>query len=70
MATARALARLETVIWVLIYGGLFGVVLGLAALRFEAPGDIASTLLLVGGGIVAAVGFSLIYVRSRLKETP
>ncbi|MGA0572617.1 hypothetical protein ACO2Q9_18025 [Variovorax sp. VNK109] len=70
MASATTLARLEIWIWVLIYGGLFGVVLGCAVQRFEEPADLTSTVLFVMGGIAAALGFALIYVRSRLKEGP
>ncbi len=68
MASASALARLEVWIWVLIYGGLFGVVLGFAVRRFEEPTDLTSTVLFIMGGVVAASGFLLIYIRSRLKE--
>lgn len=68
MASARALARLEIWTWVLIYGGLFGVVLGFAVQRFEEPGDLMSTVLFILGGVVAAGGFALIYIRSRLEE--
>lgn len=55
---------IETLTWVLIYGGLLVVCLGLAVRRVAGP---LSTTLMTGGGVVAAVGFALIYVRSRRK---
>ena len=56
-------AKLDTAIWVLIFGGLFAVVLGVAS-RPVAP-TTGWSLIAVGGGI-AAVGIVLIWVRSRL----
>ena len=60
-------ARLEKWIWILIYGGLFGVVLGIATGRTDAA---LGWSIAVPGGIVALVGFVLIYVRSRLSNNP
>ncbi|MGJ7499245.1 hypothetical protein ACSFBF_02705 [Variovorax sp. ZT5P49] len=60
-------ARLEKWIWILIYGGLFVVILGLATGRTNAA---LGWSIAVPGGIVAVVGFVLIYVRSRLSNTP
>jgi len=55
---------IEALIWVLIYGGLIVLCVGLAvADSLPATG----TTLSVGGGVVAAVGVALIYVRSRMK---
>ena len=63
MAAEKTLKRLETLIWVLIYGGLFGVVIGLALWRTDpTPG---LWLALAGAG-VALAGAVLIVVRSRL----
>jgi hypothetical protein len=67
MTTPTTLKRLQSLIWVLVYGGLLTLVLGLATQRFDAA---LGWSLAVGGGIVAAIGFTLIFVRSRLKETP
>lgn len=53
---------LERLIWVLIYGGLLTVGLGLAV-GDQAPA--LSTGLVGGGAIAAAVGVALIWVRSR-----
>ena len=59
----RAIIRLQQLIWVLIYGGLLTLVLGLFAQRTD---DAAGWSMVAGGAIVAAIGFALIYVRSRL----
>lgn len=59
-------ARLESLIWVLIYGGLLLLVVGIATGReSEALGWSLS----VPGVVIAAVGVVLIYVRSRLGKT-
>jgi hypothetical protein len=63
MPMTRLKARLDVAIWVLIFGGLFAIVLGVAS-RPVAPA--AGWSLMVIGGCVAAVGIVLIWVRSRL----
>jgi len=55
---------LESLIWVLIYGGLIVLCLGIAE---AASLPTTGTTLSVVGGLVAAVGAVLIYVRSRMK---
>ena len=62
--SGKAIARLQALIWVLIYAGLLTVVLGLFVTRLDE--DIG-TWLLTGGGLMATAGFVLIYVRSRIK---
>ena len=64
MATAQNLQRLHKLIWVLIYGGLLALVLGIATARTD---DAVGWSLMVVGGIVAAVGVVLIGVRARLR---
>lgn len=59
-------STIETLVWVLIYGGLLAVGLGLA-LQQQGAG-VAGHVLVVGGGIVAAAGVVLIWVRSRRKD--
>jgi hypothetical protein len=66
MPSARALLWLERLVWTLIYGGLFTVVLGFAV-RGNDP--TLGWSLIVVGGVVAAAGAVLIWVRSRLHET-
>ena len=65
MASARTLKRLDNLIWTLIFGGLLVLVLGIAS---HDEARIAGWSLSVLGGIVALVGFVLIYVRSRLPQ--
>lgn len=64
MATPRTLQRLHKLIWVLIYGGLLALVLGLATGRSDAA---LGWSLVLGGGLAAAVGVALIAVRAHLK---
>ncbi|MCT6719185.1 hypothetical protein ACTJKQ_20990 [Acidovorax sp. 22279] len=67
MAALSTLQRLQKLIWVLIYGGLLTLVLGIATARTDAA---TGWVLMVGGGVVAAVGVVLIAVRARLKADP
>jgi uncharacterized membrane protein len=60
-------STIETLIWVLIYGGLLGVGLGLAVQRYVKPLGVGITVV---GALVAACGVALIYVRSRMKGSP
>jgi len=62
-ASGRLIARLHALTWILIYAGLLTLVLGLSAARIDPA---IGWSLVVGGGIVAAVGFFLIWVRSRM----
>lgn len=59
----KSIARLHSLIWILIYAGLLTLVLGLSAARID---DAIGWSLVVTGAIVAAVGFLLIWVRSRM----
>ena len=62
---AKPYARLEAWIWVLIYGGLLMIVLGIATGRAD---EAIGWSLAVPGVVVAAVGVVLIYVRARLGK--
>ena len=64
MAAPSTLQRLQKLIWVLIYGGLLTLVLGIATARTD---EATGWVLVVGGGVVAAVGVVLIAVRARLQ---
>jgi hypothetical protein len=64
-ATPKPHARLEKWIWILIYGGLFLVILGIATGRIDAA---LGWSMAAPGGVVALVGVVLIYVRSRLND--
>ncbi len=57
-------ATLEKWIWILIYVGLFTLVLGIATGRTDAP---LGWSIALPGVVLAIVGVVLIYVRSRLK---
>jgi hypothetical protein len=67
MTTRRAIARLDTLVWVLIFGGLFTLVLGIASHGETAVGGWSLSVL---GSLATIAGVVLIVVRSRLSETP
>jgi hypothetical protein len=56
--------RIETLTWVLIYGGLLSLSLGWFVTPLRGPWG---ELLMVGGIGAAVVGVVLIVVRSRMK---
>ena len=60
-------AALQKLIWVLVYGGLLGVVLGLSIQKTDDP---LGWSIVVGGGVVAAVGVVLVLVRAARKDAP
>lgn len=60
-------ARVEVLTWVLIFGGLLVLGLGIAVGRSEA---LLGWAIGIFGGLAAAVGFVLIWVRSRMKDEP
>jgi hypothetical protein len=64
MVSTTTVKRLHQFIWVLIFGGLLTLVLGLFLRGFD---EAYGWTLISGGGIAAGVGFVLIYVRSRMK---
>jgi hypothetical protein len=53
---------LEKLIWILIYGGLLVLSLGLFVLRQDR---VFGSTLIVAGAVAAAVGAVLIWIRSR-----
>jgi uncharacterized membrane protein HdeD (DUF308 family) len=65
MPSARALALIERWAWILIYGGLFAVVLGVAS-RESSPAT-AWTLGTLGTAFVIG-GIVLIWLRSRIRQ--
>jgi hypothetical protein len=56
--------RIETLVWVLIYGGLLSGCLGWFLAPTRGPWG---ELLMAGGVVAAAAGVVLIVVRSRMK---
>jgi hypothetical protein len=66
MTTPRTLARLGTAAWVLIYGGLFALVLGIASHGETAVGGWSLSVL----GVLATIaGVVLIVLRARMEPT-
>jgi hypothetical protein len=67
MPSGLTLKRLQNLVWILIYGGLLLLVLSL----FLPPQErITAAILQVAGVLGVLFGVVLIYVRSRLSETP
>jgi hypothetical protein len=62
---ARYVRWLHVVIWVLIFGGLLTVVLGLSVQRNDS---VLGWSLFLGGVCAAVLGVALIFVRSKIKE--
>ena len=56
--------RLHTLIWVLVYGGLLTLVLGLSVQRSD---DDLGWSMVAAGFTVALLGFALVFVRARMK---
>ena len=65
--SSKAIARLQSLIWILIYGGLLTLILGIFVQRSSAH---VGWSMIVAGGVVAALGFVLIYVRSKINPVP
>ena len=63
MASAGTLAWIDRLVWTLIYGGLFTLILGLAAL--PGPAAVGWSLIAIGAVLVVG-GVVLIWVRARL----
>jgi vacuolar-type H+-ATPase subunit I/STV1 len=60
-------ATIDRLIWVLVYGGLIAIALGLSVRRGDAAlgwGFVA------GGAAIAIVGAVLVVVRARMKDKP
>lgn len=57
-------ARIETLVWVLIYGGLAAMMLGLWV---RSDSTLVGPLLVGGGALMALGGVALVWVRSRMR---
>jgi hypothetical protein len=64
MALHLTSQRLHTIIWVLVYGGLLTLVLGLSVQRSD---DDLGWSMVAAGLVVALLGFALVFVRARMK---
>ena len=56
-------STVEALVWVLVYGGLLLLCLGLFVLRAD---DLLGWPLVLAGGATAVAGAVLIYIRSRM----
>lgn len=65
MATTLQLKSLQALIWVLIYGGLLTLVVGLSLGRYDPSAGLACVVV---GGLLAVFGALLIFLRARLKN--
>ncbi len=64
MTSERTISRIQTWIWILIYGGLLILALGLATARTDA---ILGWIMVAVGTVLAVTGAALVWVRSRMK---
>ncbi len=64
MASFLNLKKLQQLIWVLIYGGLLTLVLGVSVQRTD---DGLGWFMVAGGAVLALIGFGLVFVRARMK---
>jgi vacuolar-type H+-ATPase subunit I/STV1 len=66
MTITMTTSALEKLIWVLIYGGLLLLVIGLAVQSVDpSVGGVMSFI----GILIALLGFVCIYIRSRMNST-
>ncbi|HWK82236.1 MAG TPA: hypothetical protein VNS61_00740 [Caldimonas sp.] len=59
-------SRVDTLVWTAIYGGLFGVGVGIA---LERNGQAFGWAMLACGAALAVAGTILIWVRSRMEAS-
>ncbi|QKO21731.1 hypothetical protein [Rhodoferax sp. BAB1] len=64
MATEINKLRIERLVWILVYGGLIALVLGMFVQRYDR---LLADIMQIVGTIVASSGALLIWVRSRMK---
>lgn len=64
MASELNKLRVERLVWILVYGGLLALVLGMFVQRYD---QLLADILQIGGTLVACTGALLIWVRSRMK---
>ena len=67
MVSKATLSRLQWAVWIAIYGGL--LVISVASFLGQDSSATATAMYVVGGVLVAA-GITMIYIRSRLRESP
>jgi hypothetical protein len=62
--TMKKAATVETMVWVLIYGGLLGLCLSVFVSREDT---LLGTVIAIAGSVATALGAVLVVVRSRMK---
>jgi threonine/homoserine/homoserine lactone efflux protein len=67
MVSKTILSRLQWLVWVAIYGGLLTISV---ASFLEQDESTTATAMYVVGGVLVAAGILMIYIRSRLRESP
>ncbi|MBG9386916.1 hypothetical protein [Caenimonas aquaedulcis] len=67
MSSPRAILWVERLVWMLIYGGLFAAIIGLAT---KGSDPATGWWLIVIGVLIAAIGALLVWVRSRMRAGP
>ncbi|HZE91163.1 MAG TPA: hypothetical protein VE029_05555 [Rhizobacter sp.] len=60
-------STVEALVWVLVYGGGLTAALGLSVQR---AGNALGHVLVTAGALAVVLGVALIYVRSRMKDSP
>jgi len=64
----RWLGHVEALIWVLIYGGLLAVILGVFLMKQGlSDAELLGWILLIKGGVAVVIGALMIWIRSRWK---
>jgi Zinc-ribbon containing domain len=58
-------ATVEKWVWVLVYGGLIALALGLAV---RGRDSLVAVFLIVGGAVLTALGVVLVWVRSLMRD--
>ena len=63
MASLLNLKKIQQLIWVLIYGGLLTLVLGVSVQRTD---NALGWTMVAGGAVLALIGLGLVFVRARM----
>lgn len=63
--SSRRIARVEALIWILIYAGLLLLVLGMSMMHYDAA---LAWPTMIAGSALAAIGVWLIYLRSKMNS--
>jgi len=64
MASLLTLKKIQQLVWVLIYGGLLTLVLGVSVQRTD---NALGWTMVAGGAVLALIGLGLVFVRARMK---